>query len=106
MMSLQSTIDGLGIAGSGYSIVSDISPFIQPVIDSMITPMMERYFKNVPDEAIPKTAMAIVKQMKAQKNVSLLNGLLVLEPSDIEELERLLEKNLPIVEEESYKVIH
>lgn len=106
MMSLQSTIDGLGIVGNGYSIVSDISPFIQPVIDSMITPMMERYFKNIPDEAIPKTARAIVEQMKTQKNVSLLNGLLVLEPSDVEELEKLLAKNLPITDDESYKVIH
>lgn len=106
MMSLQSTIEGLGIVGNGYSIVSDISPFIQPVIDSMITPMLEGYFKNIPDEAIPKTAKAIVEQMKAQKNVSLLNGLLVLEQSDVEELEKLLDKNLPITEDESYKVIH
>lgn len=106
MQSLQATISGIGLVGDGYNIISDINPFIQPVINELITPFMEKYFKNIPDEAIPKTAKAIVSQMKNQGQVSLLDGLIVLEAADIDELDGLLEKNLPVEEMECYQVIH
>lgn len=106
MKSLQATIQGFGIAGNGYNIMSDINPFIQPVINSLITPFMEKYFRNIPDEAIPKTAKAIVGQMLQQGSVSLLDGLIVLEEADILELDELLNKNLPVEETEGYQVIH
>lgn len=106
MQSLQATIVGSGLVGANYNLASDVNPMIQPIINSLITPMLAKYFSNVPDEAIPSTARAIVNQMIAQGTFSILDGLVTFDPEDIAELDSLLSKNLPIEDTESYQVIH
>lgn len=106
MKSVQTAMQSFGLVSDEYNIVSDIDPFVQPVINSILTPMMARYIGNLPDEAIPDAANAIVGKMKEQGSVKLLDGLIVLEEGDIEELESLLHKNLPVKETDSYQVIH
>lgn len=106
MQSLQCTIGGSGLVGNNYKLESDIQPFIQPIINSLITPIMAKHFANIPDSAIPTTARAIVNQMIQQGTYSILDGLVTFESDDILELDSLITKNLPIESEETYKVIH
>lgn len=105
MQSAQATLTSSGIVGSGYNLASDIQPYIEPMINSLVTPMLSRYFEGIPDEAIPKTARAIVDRMKQQRTFSVLDGLITFEEADIMELDALLTKNLPVENETSYQLI-
>lgn len=106
LQSLQATIGGSGMVGQEYSLSEDLQPFILPVVNSLITPIMEHYLNGVPDAAIPAMAKAIVKQMAMSGTYSILDGLITFEQQDILELSSLLDKNLPVIESEEYEVIH
>lgn len=106
MQSLQSTIGGSGLVGPNYNLANDIAPLIQPIVNTLITPVLAKSFANVPDEAIPQTARAIVNQMKQQGTFTILDGLVTFDMDDINELDSLLLHNLPVEETEQYQVIH
>ena len=106
LQSLQMIIGSTGLVGQGYDLSADISPLIQPIVNAMITPMLTRFLANVPDEAIPATARAIVDKMKEQGQYKILNGMVTFERSDIDQLDDLLRKNLPVEDSETYSVIH
>lgn len=106
LQSLQATIDSLGLVSGNYSLQADIMPIMQPIINNLVTPMLTRYFDNIPDAAIPQMAHDVVEQMKQQGSVSLLEGMVTLDATDINELSDLLQKNLPVEQTEDYQVIH
>lgn len=103
--SLQDSIVGLGIAGSNYNIAQDIQPLVMPIINAIVEPMLVERFSKIPDVAIPQMARNIVEEIKNKGSISLLDGLIVLDHSDVEELQNLIEKNLPYDNVEPYKVI-
>lgn len=105
MQSAQASLMASGMVGSGYSLASDIQPFVEPIINSLVTPMLNRYFEGIPDEAIPKTARAIVDKMKQQRTFSILDGLITFEEADILELDALLSKNLPVETDTNYQLV-
>lgn len=105
MQSAQASLMASGMVGSGYSLASDIQPFVEPIINSLVTPMLNRYFEGIPDEAIPKTARAIVDKMKQQRAFSILDGLITFEEADILELDALLSKNLPVETDTNYQLV-
>lgn len=105
MQSAQASLIASGMVGSGYSLASDIQPFVEPIINSLVTPMLNRYFEGIPDEAIPKTARAIVDKMKQQRTFSILDGLITFEEADILELDALLSKNLPVETDTNYQLV-
>lgn len=106
MQSLQQTIGSLGIVSGNYSLQAELEPMIQPVINSLITPMLTRTFGNIPDESIPQMAHDIVEQLMAQGTFSILEGMITFEENDIMELADLLQKNLPVNNTDGYQVIH
>lgn len=105
MQSAQASLMASGMVGSGYSLASDIQPFVEPIINSLVTPILNRYFEGIPDEAIPKTARAIVDKMKQQRTFSILDGLITFEEADILELDALLSKNLPVETDTNYQLV-
>ena len=105
MQSAQASLMASGMVGSGYRLASDIQPFVEPIINSLVTPMLNRYFEGIPDEAIPKTARAIVDKMKQQRTFSILDGLITFEEADILELDALLSKNLPVETDTNYQLV-
>lgn len=105
MQSAQASLMASGMVGSGYSLALDIQPFVEPIINSLVTPMLNRYFEGIPDEAIPKTARAIVDKMKQQRTFSILDGLITFEEADILELDALLSKNLPVETDTNYQLV-
>ena len=105
MQSAQASLMASGMVGSGYSLASDIQPCVEPIINSLVTPMLNRYFEGIPDEAIPKTARAIVDKMKQQRTFSILDGLITFEEADILELDALLSKNLPVETDTNYQLV-
>lgn len=106
LQSLQATIGSLGIVSGNYALQKDIEPLIQPIINSLITPMFARYFGQIPEESIPQMAHDIVEKMRANGSMSILEGMVTFEEEDLAELADLLDKNLPIGQTQDYQVKH
>lgn len=106
LQSLQATIGSLGIVSGSYALQKDIEPLIQPIINSLITPMLARYFGQIPEESIPQMAHDIVEKMRANGSMSILEGMVTFEEEDLAELADLLDKNLPIGQTQDYQVKH
>lgn len=106
LQSLQATIGSLGIVSGNYALQKDIEPLIQPIINSLITPMLARYFGQIPEESIPQMAHDIVEKMRANGSMSILEGMVMFEEEDLAELADLLDKNLPIGQTQDYQVKH
>ena len=106
LQSLQATISSLGIVSGSYALQKDIEPLIQPIVNSLITPMLARYFGQIPEESIPQMAHDIVEKMRGNGPVSVLEGVVTFDEEDITELSDLLDKNLPVGQTPGYQVKH
>lgn len=106
LQSLQATIGSLGIVSGNYALQKDIEPLIQPIVNSLITPMLARYFGQIPEESIPQMAHDIVEKMRTNGSMSILEGMVTFEEEDLAELADLLDKNLPIGQTRDYQVKH
>lgn len=106
LQSLQATIGSLGIVSGSYALQKDIEPLIQPIVNSLITPMLARYFGQIPEESIPQMAHDIVEKMRANGSMSVLEGMVTFEEEDLAELADLLDKNLPVGQTQDYLVKH
>lgn len=106
LQSLQATIGSLGIVSGNYALQKDIEPLILPIVNSLITPMLARYFGQIPEESIPQMAHDIVEKMRANGSMSILEGMVTFEEEDLAELADLLDKNLPIGQTQDYQVKH
>ena len=106
LQSLQATISSLGIVSGSYALQKDIEPLIQPIVNSLITPMLARYFGQIPEESIPQMAHDIVEKMRNNGPVSVLEGMATFDEEDITELSDLLDKNLPVGQTPGYQVKH
>lgn len=106
LQSLQATIGSLGIVSGNYALQKDIEPLILPIVNSLITPMLARYFGQLPEESIPQMAHDIVEKMRANGSMSVLEGMVTFEEEDLAELADLLDKNLPVGQTQDYQVKH
>lgn len=102
---LESLIIGTGMVSAGYRIGSDIGPMIKPVVNALVQPMLENYFSGVPDAAIPELARSVVAELVKKGEYSILNGLVIFDKNDLNELGNLIEKNLPLESGEKYELI-
>lgn len=105
LKSIQDSVIALGIVGSNYDIKQDIQPLMMPVINAIVEPMLVEQFSKIPDAAIPMMARNIIEEIRNKGSMSLLDGLIVLDQSDVNELQNLVERNLPCDNVEPYKVI-
>ena len=93
-----------------YSIVSDLAFLAVPAASIIIEPMVLNWITKlgIQDEQIPEYAAKITEAMleETEKNgkVTLFNTI-EFEKSDFKRLKTLLNKNLPVKEEETYTVI-
>lgn len=104
LQSLQTTIGSLGLVSGAYNLQKDIEPLIQPVVNSLITPMLSRYFGQIPEESIPQMAHDIVEKVRYNGPLSILEGVVTFDEEDLDELAELLQKNLPVESVDHYQV--
>ena len=100
LQSLQATIGSMGLVSGNYSLQADIEPMIQPVVNALVTPMLAKYFGNIPEESIPQMAHDVVEQLRYKGPLS------ILDEEDLDELADLLQKNLPVEKTQGYQVKH
>lgn len=106
LQSLQATIGSLGLVSGNYALQKDVEPLIQPVVNSLVTPMLARYFGQIPEDSIPQMAHDVVDKLRYNGPLSILEGMVTFDEEDLDELADLLQKNLPVEKKEDYQVKH
>lgn len=101
----QGQIINTGLVTPNYRIETDVAPIFQPMINSLLQPMLLSMFGRVPDENIPTLAHSVVDTMLANGEYTILDGLVTFEKADIMELKQLMNLNLPLQQAESYQLI-
>jgi hypothetical protein len=68
---------------------------MESVTGNIVAPMISKYVSQIDDASIPKMAHGIVDNAIKNGELSLFEGKVVFEESDLKQLKRLLELNLP-----------
>lgn len=68
---------------------------MEGITGNLITPFLNKYLSQLDDASIPKMAHGIVNNAIVNGELSLLEGKVVFEESDLKALKRLLDLNLP-----------
>lgn len=105
VQALENKVKSIGFVSPNWSLVSELSPMIEPVTNSLVQPLLGRYLSNIPDEAIPSMAHSIIDKAIANGKLELMEGRLVFDKEDLMELKNLLDYNLPLKKTEEYEVI-
>ena len=104
LANIEAKVKSTGWVSPMWSMANEVAPLLSGVTAQLVEPMISQYLHGIPDEAIPKMAHQLVENAIKQGQLSLFEGNVVFELCDLEELQKLLKYNLPIKEEECYKV--
>ena len=104
LANIEAKIKSTGWVSPMWSMTNEVTPLLGGVVSQVVEPMIAEYLQGIPDQAIPKMAHQMVENAMKQGQLSLFEGNVVFELCDLEELHKLLKYNLPITEEECYKV--
>lgn len=104
LANIEAKIRSTGWVSPMWSMANEVAPLLGGVTTQLVEPMISQYLQGIPDEAIPKMAHQLVENAIKQGQLSLFEGNVVFELCDLEELQKLLKYNLPIEEQECYKV--
>lgn len=104
LANIEAKIKSTGWVSPMWSMANEVTPLLGGVVTQVVEPIIADYLQGIPDQAIPKMAHQLVENAMKQGQLSLFEGNVVFELCDLEELQKLLKYNLPIVEEECYKV--
>lgn len=104
VQAIENKIKSTGWVNPNWSLTKELAPMIEPITNSIVQPMLNRYLSNVPDEAIPAMAHGIVDKAMEDGQLELMDGKIVFEKEDLQELKNLLNYNLPLPKENGYVV--
>lgn len=104
IQALENKVKNIGFVSPNWSLTKELAPMIEPITNSIVQPMLNRYLANVPDEAIPEMAHGIIDKAIANGSLELMEGKLIFDKEDLVELKKLLEYNLPLDKQEGYVV--
>ena len=102
---IENRVKASGWVSPAWSLASEISPLLNNVSSALVQPMLQRYISQVPDANLPNMAHSIVDEAIRQGQLSIMEGKVVFEKEDLEELKQLLNYNLPLTAEDEYEVI-
>lgn len=101
---IENKVRSWGIVNPSWSLTSEIAPLVEPLSGKIVEPMLRTYISKIPDESIPEMAHQFVDSAIAQGGLNLLDGRLQIELSDLQELKKLLNYNLPYTPQPQYEV--
>ena len=105
IQAIENKVRSMGWVSNKWTLLGELSPIMEGVTGSIMTPVLNKYLSMVDDASIPQIAHDIVDEALKQGKLSILEGKIELETEDLIELKNLLNYNLPIKEEQTYKVI-
>ena len=92
---IQNKVINSGWVSPNWSLFAELSPLMESVTGNIVAPMISKYVSQIDDASIPKMAHGIVDNAIKNGELSLFEGKVVFEESDLKQLKRLLELNLP-----------
>ena len=104
LANIEAKVKATGWVSPMWSMANEVTPLLGGVVTQVVEPIIAEYLKGIPDQAIPKMAHQLVENAMKQGQLTLFEGNVVFELCDLEELHKLLKYNLPITENECYKV--
>nr|DAW10775.1 MAG TPA: hypothetical protein [Caudoviricetes sp.]DAY73221.1 MAG TPA: hypothetical protein [Caudoviricetes sp.] len=104
VQAIENKVKSIGFVSPNWSLTQELSPMIEPITNSIVQPMLNKYLSNVPDEAIPAMAHGIIDKALANGKLELMEGKLIFDKDDLTELKKLLDYNLPLGQTEGYSV--
>ena len=97
---IQNKVRSMGWVSPNWSLMSELSPLLEGMSGSLIAPLLANYLRGVDDGSIPAMAHGIVDAALKRGELRLMEGKIIIERSDLEQLKRLLDYNLPMTAEE------
>lgn len=101
---IENKIRSTGWVRPTWSLATELSPFMQEITGIMVEPLLSQYISKIPDGAIPVAAHTVVDKAISNGGLSLFDGNVTFETSDLKELKDLLDYNLPLKGDGGYKV--
>lgn len=92
---IEAKVKSTGWVSNQWSLMSELAPYANDVIYSLIGPILNQYLSKIPDESIPEIAHRIVDTAMEKGEMSLLEGYITFDKGDLMRLKKLLNANLP-----------
>lgn len=105
VQAIQNKVRSLGWVSTKWTLLGELSPIMESLSGSLITPYLNRYLAQIDDASIPKMAHSIVDNALKNGELRLFEGMVVFEESDLRALKRLLDLNLPYDKNEEITII-
>lgn len=105
VQAIETKMKSTGWVSPNWSLTRELAPMIEPITNSIVQPMLNKYLSSVPDEAIPAMAHGIIDKAIEDGKLELMEGKLIFDKEDLDELKKLLDYNLPLQKNDGYTVI-
>lgn len=102
---IEAKIRSIGWVSPSWTIAKEFGPLMSNITSIVVEPMLSKFFEGIPDESIPKVAHAVVDNAIRNGSLSLFEGKISFDVSDLQELKRYLDYNLPLEGGNGYEVI-
>lgn len=104
LQALQNKVRSTGWVSPQWSLTAELGGLLEGVSGALVMPMLNNYLSQLDDASIPQMAHAIVDKAIAQGRLTLFEGNVEFDEADLRQLKRLLDLNLPVINEEIYQV--
>jgi hypothetical protein len=104
LQALQNKVKSTGWVSPQWSLTAELGGLLEGVSGALVMPMLNNYLSQLDDASIPQMAHSIVDKAIAQGRLTLFEGNVEFDEADLRQLKRLLDLNLPVINEEIYQV--
>lgn len=104
LQALQNKVRSTGWVSPQWSLTAELGGLLEGVSGALVMPMLNNYLSQLDDASIPQMAHAIVDKAIAQGRLTLFEGNVEFDEADLRQLKKLLDLNLPVINEEIYHV--
>lgn len=85
----------MGWVSPNWTLMGELSPLMETITGNAFAPYISQYLSSFDDATLPAMVHNIVDDAIKKGDLSLLEGKIIFEKADLEELKRLLTLNLP-----------
>lgn len=104
LQALQNKVRSTGWVSPQWTLMSELGGLLEGVSGSLVQPLLNSYLSQLDDASIPQMVHAIVDKAIAQGRLTLFEGNVEFDEADLRQLKKLLDLNLPVINEEIYHV--
>lgn len=92
---IENKVRSTGWVSPQWSLLAELSPLIEGVTGVMLIPIIKPYISKIDDALLPQLAHSVVDKALEKGSLPLLEGKIIIEREDLEELKQMLNAALP-----------